>query len=142
MQFIKDFYFGLMVDRSDKFAVLCATALMLALTLFNDPTLREFSTTMSLICLMGLLWRMIGSLHRLTPLSLTLSVALILTLASGALAQYLLSRQINIMPSSHQPSNTLGISLVLAGRLFILYVIIRWTALLNKWDKRVIGGRL
>lgn len=140
MQFVKDFFWDVMVDRSDKFAVMCAAGFLVILTLLTNPSLREFSTTLSLICLIGLLWRVIGSFPRLTPLSLTLSVALILTLASGALAQYLLTRQIVSLPSSHQPSNTVGITVVLFGRMFIIYAIIRWTALLNRWDRRVSGN--
>lgn len=129
------------LDRSDKVAMVAAAIFLLFLTLSMDPTLREFSTTLSLICLMGLLWRVIGSLPRMTPLSVTLAVALILTLASGALAQYLLSRQIASMPTKG-PDNTTGILIVLTGRLFILYVVIRWTALLDKWDHHVAGKYL
>lgn len=146
MSFIKDFYYDVMVGRSDKFAILCATILVMTLTFASDPTLREVSTTLSLICLMGLIWRFIGSLPRLTPLSITLSVALMLTLATGALAQYLLSREVNEIMSIHappvSPDNTLGISFILAGRLFILYIIVRWTALLDAWERRVAGGFL
>lgn len=146
MSFIKDFYRDVMVGRSDVFAVACATILLLSLTLWGGTTIREFSTTLSLICLIGLIWRFIGSLPRLTPLSITLSVALMLTLATGALAQYLLTREVQNMMSIHSPAvapdNTVGISFVLAGRVFILFIIIRWTALLNAWDRRVAGGFL
>lgn len=146
MNAIRDFYDNLMVARSDKFAVMCAAVLLMGLTLLSNPTLREVSTSVSLICLIGLIWRFIGSLPRLTPLSITLSVALMLTLATGALAQYLLTREVAQVMSIHAPevapTNTVGIAFVLVGRLFILFIIIRWTALLDAWDRRVAGGFL
>lgn len=113
----------------DHFVMGLVGTVLIGLTLLSHPTLREFSSALSVVCLMGLLWRVIGTLPRMTPLSIMLSVSLAVNLGTGAIAQYLLSRQIELlpMPSGPHPDNTLGLTLVLLSRVFILLVIIVWT---------------
>lgn len=116
----------------DHFIMGLAGTLLIGLELLTHPSLREFSSVVSVVCLMGLLWRIIGNLRKMTVLSVMLAASLALNLATGAVAQYLLSRQIaglSLAPGVHSPDNTIGITLVLLSRLFILFVIIMW----NRW---------
>lgn len=114
-------------DRLDRAAIVAFAMVVLGLTLASQPSLREMSTSLSLVCFVGLLWRFIGSFPRMNGLSVVLAISLGLTLATSFMAQYLLSRQITSMPQALQPDNTIGILLVVSSRLFILVVIVFWS---------------
>jgi hypothetical protein len=124
--------------RVDDIAVLLAAVVMIGATLLTGPTLREVSSVVSVVCFMGLVWRVIGTLRGMTVLSVMLAASLCINLATGAVAQYLLSRQIemlNVSPSE-QPDNVIGISLVFVSRIFILFVIVTWSRWLGNGESR------
>lgn len=115
--------------RFDHFAMGLVGTTVIVLTALSSESLREFSSVVSVVCLMGLLWRIIGNLRKMTVLSVMLAASLTLNLATGAVAQYLLSRQVEALhldSGSGRPDNTVGIVLVLLSRLFILFVIVMW----------------
>lgn len=113
--------------RSPMSAIMCAiTVGLLALVLSTGPTLREFSSWLSLVCFMLLFWRIVATFGHLTSLTRALAAALASTLIAAAVAQALLAA------APHQggpplPSNEVGIWVVILSRVVVLVVVTQWT---------------
>lgn len=111
--------------RLDRFAFPLTVAFLIVVCLVTGPTLRQFSSFLSAVAFMALLWRVIGTAKQMDLLAFVLSLALAVNLATAAIAQYTLSAADGPPP----PDNTLGITLVLCSRIFTLSVLASW----NYW---------
>lgn len=120
--------------RSDAVAVGIVVAAILASGLISGASLREWSSLLSVICLIGLVWRAVSTLPSMSHLARALATCLGLVLGAAAVAQWLLAREVERMGSSGPtPENTLGIGIVLLSRLPLIVLIFAWPRWLNVW---------
>lgn len=116
----------------DFLMVTLAVVVIIALGAITADSLRAFSATVGVACVVVLLYRAIGTWGQMSRLARALSALLIGNLTVGTIAQFLL-----IQDSEHEVvPNTVGISLVLAFRFAILGVALFWEGLLNTWPAK------
>lgn len=124
------------LSRHSGAAIMWLTALVLIVSgLVADHSLREWSATLTLYVLIGLLWRGFSTLDHADMLTRALATACAVLLGTGALSQLLLSREIERLglTGAPVPDNTAGLIIVILGRLAVLGLIIFWPHWINRF---------
>lgn len=123
-----------MVRRLDTIAVALGSAVILISGVLSGLSLREWSSLLGVVCVLGLIWRGISTLGEMSNLTRALTTCLALVLASGAFAQWLLMQELkNLPPGPPPPENVVGNIAVVISRILVLALVVVWPYFINRW---------
>lgn len=115
--------------------VSAGAAVVLGAGLAGGASLREFSSLLSAVCVIGLIWRGVSTLPEMSHLARALSTVMVINLVAASVSQYLLAREAARIAQDYPvPQNTVGVWLVLGARVTILALVVAWPRWLNRWE--------